>query len=113
MVHQCISKPVERDSPKSSSELSTKPKRIDLKTALVSFLGGCFFVLLIIIIISLVILHKTRTLPNNSNSTTEIQSDVNRIEIQQYRSDWSIIIRLYRGPIIMIFLIFLLGFNVR
>jgi len=113
--HQCNSKPFENvlhDLENSAIEKPSGYKRSDWSAVLVTFLGGCFFVLLILIIISIVIVHKSRKIPIRNN-VTEVLIDANFNGQHLYESDWTVITRLYRGPFILVFMIFLLGFNIR
>jgi len=77
----------------------------------VGFFGGCICVLMLLIIGTATIMHKQRVIPDDdqiealrlTNTTTQFQ----------YRSDWNIVTRLYRGPLLVIILIGLLGLNIK
>ena len=99
----------------------------DWQTLLVGMAGGGFIILLCIIAASGVAMTNSRIVPTNQ---TEIQQALNGYKYSYlmlpqnilklfsryrflYRSDWSIVTRLYRGPMLCILMIFFLGLNVR
>jgi len=97
---------------KAMNRLKVPPfgiQKTDWTTLLVGFGGGCFFGLFAALIASGVVMHQART----TNITEESISNITHSERYKYRSDWTIVTRLYRGPMLCIILIFLLSINVR
>jgi len=86
-------------------------QKTDWTSLLVGFSGGCFFVLLVALLSSGVVMHSVRTIPDRAEQA-EIVNGTN-IDRGKYRSDWQIVTRLYRGPLLVILMVFLLGVNVR
>ena len=101
------------DRKRAMSRLRVPPfesKKTDWTTMLVGFSAGCFMVLLMIIIASSIIMNTSRKIPQTSEEQHEAVSAESR---HLYRSDWTVVTRLYRGPMLCIIMIFLLGINVR
>lgn len=101
------------DRKKAMNRLKVPPfgiQKTDWTTLLVGFSGGCFFILLAALIASGFVMNE-RKIPHTGTELGNISSGNSTRYL--YRSDWSIVTRLYRGPALCIILIFLLSINVR
>ena len=95
---------VEKDFKRVHSKFNpeTMPKFVfkdtSWKTLAVGFLGGCFFTLLNIIIINVI-----------KDNLNEHNKDLTGVK----HGYWNVVIRLYRGPLVIVTMVFLIGINIR
>ena len=97
---------VEKNLKRSLMEANTQfmIKDTSWKTLSVGFMGGCFLTLISIIIIA-------SFLMKNLDPKKDLLSTFNGPGVKIDK--WNVVIRIYRGPFMIIAMVFLVGINIR